>query len=105
MCASISEVSVYSNLDAGDLDVLEEYFMWLSWNQLALTTIFKDAHGTLYKLWADYKLEDIALILRKLMVLWFLKHHHDLGKGQTSQDLRYICLSYKFIFLQVHFLN
>lgn len=65
----MAEVSIYSKSDPGNLDVLEEvYFMWLSWNQLAPTTIFKNVYGTLYKSWSDYKVADIVLALRKLTV-------------------------------------
>lgn len=42
LCARVSEVSVCSKSDPGNLDVLEEvYFMWLSWNQLALNHSFQ----------------------------------------------------------------
>lgn len=62
----MAEVSIYSKSDPGNLDVLEEvYFMWLSWNQLAPTTIFKNVYGTS---WSDYKVADIVLALRKLTV-------------------------------------
>lgn len=40
-CARLSEFSVYFKSDPGNPDVLEVYFMWLSWNQLALNHSFQ----------------------------------------------------------------